>query len=171
MFDKTSDSIKINFVKYLENLGISPKSHKNYRSDLNHFTGWLILKVRSFGSYIESLSDGIPFLNKNLSQEYKSFLLENKIPVKTINRRLSTLRHLSRFLTFSNLSGSGFMDGIENISLGKNDRVLPDSVLQSFQAYLETEKVSKNTVKNYVSDVRHFLSWLESNQVINQPVN
>lgn len=164
MYEKTSDSIKINFVKYLDNLGLSPKSHKNYRSDLNHFTGWLILRVRAFGSFIESLEGGVPFLNKNLSKEYRSYLSENKIPVKTINRRLSTLRHLSKFMVLSNLCDSDFMDGIKNMSEAKTGKAVPNSVLQGFQTYLEAEKVSKNTVKNYVSDVRHFINWLESNQ-------
>lgn len=164
MFEETSDSIKINFVKYLDNLGLSPKTHKNYRSDLNHFTGWLILRVRSFGSYIETLSEGIPFLNKKTAFDYRAYLFENKIPVKTINRRLSTLRHLSKFTVLSNLSDSDFMDGVLNISEGKSFKQIPSAVLQSFQTYLEAEKVSKNTVKNYVSDVRHFLAWLENNK-------
>lgn len=164
MFEKTSDSIKISFIKYLDNLDISSNSHKNYRSDLNHFTGWLILRVRAFGSFIESLSDGVPFLNKNLSKEYRSYLAENKISFKTINRRLSTLRHLSKFMVLSNLCDSDFMDGIENMSEGKTGKAVPNNVLQGFQTYLEAEKVSKNTVKNYVSDVRHFLNWLESKQ-------
>jgi len=97
MFDKTSDSTKINFVKYLDNLGVTPATHKNYRSDLTHFTGWLILRVRAFGSYVETLTDALPFLNRNLSLEYRSYLFENHIPVKTINRRLSTLLHQGKF--------------------------------------------------------------------------
>ncbi len=163
MFEETSDYIKKNFIKYLDNLGLSPKSHKNYRSDLNHFTGWLILRVRSFGSYIETLSDGIPFLNKNMAGEYKAYLSENKISAKTINRRLSTLRHLSKFMVQSSLTDFDFMEGLENIASNQSGRTNPSEVLQGFQSYLEAEKVSKNTVKNYVSDVRHFLAWLEKN--------
>jgi len=166
MFDDSIDSTRKNFVKYLDNLGLTSATHKNYRSDLNHFTGWLILRIRSFGSYIETLSDSIPFLNKLMASEYRGYLFENNIPVKTINRRLSTLRHLSKFMLLSGLSDSDFMQGVENISEGKSFKKVPAEVLQAFQAYLEAEKVSKNTVKNYVSDVRHFLAWLESNQEI-----
>ena len=167
MFKFSSDNTKNSFLKYLENLGISPKTHKNYRSDLAHFNGWLILKVRSFGSYIETLSEAIPFLNQGLSHEYKSFLIENKIPAKTINRRLSTLRHLARFLLTSQAVDRDFMKGIENINESGNARLEVSSLVEDFRAHLEAEKVSQNTIKNYLSDVKQFLTWLESNNLSN----
>ena len=145
------------FNKYLSNLGISAKSHKNYRSDISHFTGWLILKVRSFGSYIETLAEGVPFLNNALAHEYKNYMLENKVSLKTVNRRLSTLRHLSRFLVASQIIDVDFVRGIENATEIKG-------AVSEFKSYLESEKISKNTVKNYISDVKQFLSWFESKQ-------
>jgi site-specific recombinase XerD len=145
------------FNKYLSNLGISPKSHKNYRSDISHFTSWLILKVRSFGSYIETLAEGVPFLNNNLAHEYKNYMLENKVSLKTVNRRLSTLRHLSRFLVAGQIIDTDFVSGIENATEFKKV-----DMVDEFKSYLESEKISKNTVKNYISDVKQFLSWLES---------
>lgn len=163
MFNKSSDSTRKSFIEYLDNLGVSPKTHKNYRSDLSHFTAWLILKVRSFGSYIETLTEAIPFLDKSIGAEYKFFLVENKIPVKTINRRLSTLRHLAKHLTQSQVLDLDFMDGIENLSEGKNYKFISPKIIEDFRAQLESEKVSKNTVKNYLSDVRQFLDWLETN--------
>jgi site-specific recombinase XerD len=163
MFKFSTDNTKNSFLKYLENLGISPKTHKNYKSDLAHFNGWLILKVRSFGSYIETLSEAVPFLNTRLSYEYKSFLIENKIPPKTINRRLSTLRHLSRFLLFIQALDRDFMKGIENINEAGNIKFEASSLVEDFRAHLEAEKISQNTIKNYLSDVRQFLNWLESN--------
>lgn len=166
MFDDSIDSAKKNFVKYLDNLSLTPASHKNYRSDLNHFTGWLILRVRSFGSYVETLTDAVPFLSKKISLEYRTFLIENKIPAKTINRRLSTLRHLAKFFVSSNLMDRGFMDGVENVGSGGTFKNIPRPVVNGFQSFLEAEKVSKSTVKNYMSDVKQFLAWLESNQKI-----
>ncbi len=177
--NKELDSIKNNFSKYLTNLGISPKSHKNYRSDLSHFSGWLILKIRSFGSYVENLTESVPFLSHNLSLEYKNYMLQNNMPIKTVNRRLSTLRHFSRFLVSSQIIDSNFMEDIENAVLVseakevevKNSRfsdhpsryTLP---IEEFRSYLQSEKVSDNTIKNYLSDIKQFMSWLESNQTI-----
>lgn len=164
MFDHQLDITKNNFVKYLDSLGLSPKSHKNYRSDLNHFTGWVLLKVRSFGSYIETLTEAVPFLSKTIITEYRAYLTENNIPPKTINRRLSTLRHLSKFLMAESAVDSNFMEGIENISENSSRTISALPLLEDFKGYLEAEKASPSTIKNYTSDVRQFLTWLESNQ-------
>jgi site-specific recombinase XerD len=51
------------------------------------------------------------------------------------------------------------MDGITNISTKKTLSTYPFII--QFEKHLEAEKVSKNTVKNYISDVKQFISWLE----------
>ncbi len=162
MFEKELDTIKKAFIKYLDSLGISSKTHKNYRSDLNHFTAWVILKIRSFGSYAQTLSDCVPFLNNDIAKDYRNYLTENKIPVKTINRRLSTLRHFSRFLFSENMTDSNFMDGLENSGVDVSRKLSGGSIAEEYKAFLEAEKASKNTIKNYMSDVKQFLSWLET---------
>jgi len=157
------DSVKKDFVKYLDTLGLSPRSHKNYRSDLGYFLSWTILKIRSFGAYVESLTEVVPFLNADLGREFKNYMSENGVPVKTINRRLSTLRHLSRFLTESHVIDHDFADKIVNISSNLNKKPSTDPIFNDFRSFLQSKKVSPNTIKNYLSDVRHFLAWLESN--------
>lgn len=171
MPDKKTDLIKIEFIKYLDSLGLSPASHKNYRSDLGHFVAWAILKARSFGSYVESLTEIVPFLNHDFGHEYRSYMTENLVPAKTMNRRLSTLRHLSRFLVESHAIDSDFTQGIENISMNMIKKSKINPVFDEFKTYLTNEKVSSNTIKNYLSDIRHFLIWLESNPQNNQPTN
>ncbi len=162
MLTNSIDSTQKNFLKYLDTLGLSPKTHKNYRSDLNHFIDWLILHIKSMGSYVDTLTETVPFLNKDIPLKYKSFLTENNTPIKTINRRLSTLRHLTRYFVISNLITTDIMEDIENISSGnKVIKNISAPIVDAFRMHLETEKVSKNTVKNYVSDIRQFLSWLE----------
>lgn len=162
MLQNQLDSIKLKFSEYLSSLNISSESHRNYRSDLSHFTEWLILKLHSFGFYADSFSETVPFLSTDLANEYMGFMTQNKIPVKTINRRLSTLRHLSRYLISSHTLDIDFMKGVENISLGHRQKTATTSIVEDFQSYLEKQKVSKSTVKNYVSDIRQFLTWVES---------
>lgn len=157
------DSVKKSFVNYLDSLGLSSKSHKNYRSDLNHFTSWAIMKIRSFGSYVENLTEVVPFLNLAMAEEYKNYLLDNKTSTKTINRRLSTLRHFGRHLIASQLIDFDFTQSVTNISQRKETQVLESSLVTDFRSYLEQGKASKNTIKNYVSDVKQFLDWLEKN--------
>lgn len=156
--------LQTDFEIYLKSLGISSKSHKNYRSDLSHFFGWVTLKLKSIGTNIQDLSDIIPFLGNGLGGEYRTFLFENKIPIKTVNRRLSTLRHFSRFLLKAEITDFDFMDKVSNLSLNApklNLGIHP--VIKDFESFLEAEKVSKNTIKNYLSDIRQFISWLENN--------
>ncbi len=170
MPEKQLDSIKKDFAKYLDSCGLSPKSHKNYRSDLGHFLGWAILKIRSFGPYVESLSEVVPFLSANLARDYKNYMAENSAPPKTINRRLSTLRHLSKFLTGTQAVDFDFMDGIENINVNQKKKPGVDPVIADFRSYLEAEKVSPNTIKNYLSDIKQFMAWLETNhEILNSP--
>lgn len=163
MLKNNTDSVKNAFSKYLDTLGLTPKSHKNYRSDLSHFLGWAILKIRTFGSYAETLAEVIPFLSFDMAKEYKSFMVENNQPVASVNRRLSTLRHLARFLVATQVIDADFTKGIENVSLNKPVQTNTFSVMDDFKSFLEAEKVSASTLKNYMSDVRQFLTWLDSN--------
>jgi site-specific recombinase XerD len=151
MFIKSLDIIKQNFFEYLKSLGVSAASHKNYRSDLNHFSDWLILKVRSMGSSVDTFSEAIPFLNSQVANEYKTYLSKENVSVKTINRRLSTLRHLSRFLVSSETVDFDFMKGETNVIQGQDYTF---DIVNRFAKFLENEKVSENTSKNYLSDVR-----------------
>lgn len=161
------DSIKKDFFKYLNNLGISAKSHKNYRSDISHFTNWIINKVKSFGSYSQNLTDTIPFLSHDVAVEYKNDMASDASAIKTANRRLSTLRHFARFLVTTQIVDSNFMDGIENItSAPKANTNSEHPMLSEFRNHLEAQNVSKNTMKNYLSDIRQFLAWLESKQLL-----
>ena len=163
------DSLKKDFIDYLSSLGVSATSLKNYKSDVSHFLGWSILKIRSFGSYIESLSELLPFLSANLAGEYKKYLIENATPDKTINRRLSTLRHLSRFLTKTQAINSDFMNEIENITEAALIKIANHPLIDEFKSYLQAQKISHNTIKNYTSDIKQFFSWLETNQEILNP--
>ena len=156
------DKITKDFFIYLSSLGVSEKSLKFYKSDLSHFSGWITLKVKSLGVLADDFSQAIPFLNKEIALEYRKHLLDNSTPLKTINRRLSTIRHLGRFLLISEILPFDFGTNLTNIpNLDRNQSSY--EVIRDFEKHLEEEKVSKNTIKNYLSDIRQFISWLEIN--------
>lgn len=162
MSAKTSN-ITQKFLNYLKDLGISPKSHKNYRSDISHFSGWFLLLIQKWGVVTNEFSEAIPFINQESATKYKHFLIQNKVADRTINRRLSTLRHLSRFLTASQILDFDFMNDVVNISQTSSTDTYP--LLPQFEQFLSKEKASSNTIKNYVNDVKQFLIWMESKTV------
>ena len=160
------DKITKKFTQYLSDLDLSRKSLKNYKSDVSHFAAWLIFKTRSWGVYAEEFTEALPFINKNTSNEYLNYLIQNDIPESTINRRLSTLRHLGNFLLISQILDFDFMDGISNVSLNEaEDKSEDHPLVIEFEKHLESDDISKNTVKNYKSDVRQFIEWLEKRKV------
>ncbi|MBI5126828.1 phage integrase SAM-like domain-containing protein, partial [Candidatus Roizmanbacteria bacterium] len=83
------------FRNFLTAENVSSVTLKNYLSDLRHFFGWGNLKLKS--DKIEPVENDFSFLDENFISEYRSYLLENSLPHKTINRRLSTVRKFCSF--------------------------------------------------------------------------
>lgn len=151
------------FENYLLNsIKISKKSLKYYRSDLSHFIGWIFLKIKTLGILADDFNQAIPFLSKDLLCEYKSFLVLNNVALKTINRRLSTLRHFSRYLVLEDIMQFDFMDNIDNVQKEESN-LLQNNLVKDFSRFLESQKVSQSTSKNYIADINQFISWI-SNQ-------
>jgi site-specific recombinase XerD len=154
------------FFDKLNRVGISALSIKNYRSDVYHFVGWLIFSVRSLGVAVDSFSECTPFIQPQMGIRYKKFLVENRLSSKTVNRRLTTLRHLSRFLNDKHIITFDFTQDVSNIETGSKTNIPADkALLMDFEKYLSLQTESKNTIKNYLSDIKHFLSWLQQNQL------
>lgn len=157
------DSLIVAFIEHLTLLGVSRNTRKSYRSDLSLFKNWFTPRLKTQGVDIQSFSEGLPFFSAGLSSEFKDFLKKQNSSEKSVNRRLSTLRALSRFLIESQICDLDFMDGVSNIGSAVEDKLNTHPTLALFREHLETQNVSKNTVKNYLSDIKHFLNWLESN--------
>jgi len=163
MFKINKDKIIAEFENYLITSGISKRTVKYYRSDINHFKSWVLSELKSLGVIADDLSCAIPFLNETYAKEYKTYLVENKLSLKTTNRRLSALRRLSKYLLYSQIVSTDFAKDLTNTNPIKQDNVFSRNILQEFQKYLEAEKTSRNTIKNYVADIRQFIVWFEQN--------
>lgn len=144
----------------LAELTVSEKTLRNYLSDFSHFTGWAIFRLKTNGLPVFDESDLIQHISPHLFEDYKRFLLSNKTPMATINRRLSTLRHFGRFLHQKGILDFDPGQTISNLTTAapKKEKEL---LLESFRKHLEAEGASPKTVKNYLSDVRGFLEFLE----------
>jgi len=148
------------FKLYLQIQKVSPITVKNYVVDVNHFLEWLAQKTGIKHQIVGKAIFGL-FTIETI-EEYKQDLLLLRTPLSTINRRLSTLRKFGQFglkqgwLTENPANKIANADS-DSLSKNKDQNV---KVLLEFQKQLEKEKVSPLTIKNYLSDLRHFLSWL-----------
>lgn len=155
---RNTDKVIKKFLVYIELLGVSEKTEKNYRSDISNFTLWMMHTVKAWGVAAVNLAETVPFISKQTGLDYKQHLRSKTTSIRTINRRLSTLRHFGRFLASSQIVDFDFMEKITNVPFKKT---APSLLLKNFETHLASEKVSKNTIKGYLSDTRQFLNWLE----------
>jgi site-specific recombinase XerD len=147
------------FKNYLQVEKASSVTVKNYLADINHFLEWLTQKT---GIKHQIVGKGIfGLFTKETLNEYKTEQLIKETPLSTLNRRLSALRKFGQFgLRQGWLKENPAITNAGSNLLSKNQDQ-SDKVLSEFQKQLEKEKVSLSTIKNYLSDLRHFLSWLE----------
>jgi len=138
------------FKNFLLAEKISPVSLKNYLSDFRHFAGWLILKLKVKNEKLK-IEDGA--INHALIEEYKSYLIENNLPHKTVNRRLSTIR---KFCSFCISQGWMKENPAKKIANVRHPQGV--NILQQFKEDLEKENIDPQTINSYLDDVREFLS-------------
>lgn len=156
------DQIINDFLEDLKSSGLSENSIRFYKSDISDFSSWLTSQIRLTGVFVESLAGTIPFLKQSHAISYKNYLIENKTAVKTINRKLSTLRRFSEFLVKEDIVSFDLSKDLNNISISSKPSNSKLNIIEGFKEFLLLEKASRNTIKNYLADVRHFLNWIES---------
>lgn len=152
------------FKKYLLAEKISAGSIRSYLSDVRHFLGWLILFLKSNRIIINSspTNEQIIFLLKHVNQKtlsaYRLYLSSNNTPVKTQNRRFSSLRRFGSFCVSQNWMIQNPFDILRTISSGTP---FPEDKyhLAEFKSHLWKNNAGKITVKNYLSDIKQYLAW------------
>lgn len=177
--------IKI-FRSFLNSENISKGSVRSYVSDVRHFLNWLLffleanhIKIQNIASphfppssldpHLTSHPHPAAFLkhiNSKVLGSYKDYLTNNNIPLKTINRRFSSLRRFGIFCKIQVWSSSNVFDTLKNISL---NQPFPENKyhLAEYRADLWKKGSSRSTIKNYLNDVKQFLSWVDSRGSVN----
>ncbi len=153
------------FSTYLKLQGASSVTCRNYLVDINHFLGWLELKIRGLNLPLfedETKLISLYFTEEFIS-EYKRFLLSNSLPFSTVNRRLSALRTFGRFCLSQAWISENPAKRVTNVSNQQSviSNQHQEKVLEEFRKHLETEKNSTNTIKSYLSDIKEFFTWVE----------
>lgn len=145
------------FEEYLKlELRVSVKTLRNYRADLGHFLRWS--KARN----LESL---VPDFSLDLVASYKAHQTRAGVPKSSTNRRLSTLRNFGRFLAHLGIIVHNPATLVANLKVEPTQGERMQAVISEFAKQLEKDGASRTTQKNYLSDVRHFLAWLNRAQV------
>lgn len=121
-----------NFVNFLKSQSLSHKTIRNYSSDVNQFLAWVGNKTLDVGIFAA----------------YKTHL-ESHRSEATLTRHLSALRQFARFLSL-------------DINLDNPPLPLIPNLLKNFRAHLTKSRYKHKTVANYLSDIRHYLNWVES---------
>jgi len=148
---------------------LSPITIKNYLSDLRHFLGWMTLKlkVKNEKLKIETLSEAefTQFITPEIILNYKQYLISNNIPLKTVNRRLSTLRKVCSFCISQGWMRENPAKKIFNQKKPLNIQISKKNkqTLNKFSRELYKSGFSKATIKNYLSDVQEFLNVISFN--------
>lgn len=171
--DNTNFTDYTDYTDKKERKSLKKISIKNYLSDLRHFLGWLMLYLKSKYHHLNinfNAFDSLPTqieiikqINDNTVQEYKSYLTENKIPIKTINRRLSTLRKFFSFCISQGWLKENPAKKIENLKTkikNKDWELQKKSILNKFQVDLLKENIPQKTVNSFVNDIEEFLNSL-----------
>lgn len=152
------------FSQYLLSSKVSEVTIKNYLSDLRFFLWWLISKFKIQGTNNVDESNFfsiIKLISAIIVTDYKNFLVGNKIPDKTINRRLSTLRKFCSFCIFQGWLKENPAKQIQN-SKGKiqndNSKDEIELILDQYGNSLSKDGTDFKDVNNYLDDIREFLT-------------
>ncbi len=160
-------NFEASFKEYLLAGNIQPISIKNYLSDFRHFAGWLTLVIASDSEAISNRivsspsaprDDITPFITSNRITEYKSYLLENKIPHKTINRRLSTVRKFCSFCISQGWMKENPGRQIQNAGVKTPSPNDENQILTQFEQSLIKENLNQSIIKSFLDDIREFLA-------------
>lgn len=148
-------NLEASFREYLIAGNVNPISIKNYLSDLRHFFGWLTFYLESHNNLNISVFFATPVL-----LDYKSYLVGNKIPDRTVNRRLSTLRKFGSFCISQGWLKENPAKTIQNVKFRLSNQ--SKSLLTSFTEGLKTNNFDETVIKDFQSDIKEFLDIIDS---------
>lgn len=110
-------NLEANFKTYLENNEYSRASIINYIADIRKFLTWYTLMLSK-----QDLTFDMSYLTDHTLDRYKNHLKDSNIPVKSVNRNLSSLRTFTRFCLNKGYISSNPLVDITNVKQSTLDR-------------------------------------------------
>lgn len=140
------------FKLFLQSKTNSKVTIKNYLSDLRYFIGWLI----SVKGTEEKKQWKLNETSFETLKDYKNYLIGANLPIKTVNRRLSSLRLFCVFC----LEKKVFK---KNIAIGLTNASSKESVMEDFKSYLKEQKIDNEEIDQLELDIREFFNFSRKN--------
>jgi len=165
-----------NFREFLIIEKVAPVTLKNYLSDLRHFLGWLPIYWKTNNDsvtlkqvYTEKIPnqvwDVIRSVQHDTIKNYCSYLSQNQTPIKTINRRLSTLR---RFFSFCISQGWTTQNPAKHIANIPSPRIQDKSCDNGLILKTEVIEQPQHSIKNIVAEYK---TYLIKNKVVEKEIS
>ncbi len=157
-----SQTLLSSFQLYLKAQKKKENTIRNYLQDSEHFFSWLASQIKN--SSLQALLSEPNKVSQNITArkliDYRRFLEKNEVSPTTINRRLSSLRQLTKFFLSQGWLKEDPTKKLTNISKEiETDKT--SQILERFAKALKEEGKNQTTIRNYLSDVRGFLEWRE----------
>jgi site-specific recombinase XerD len=152
------------FKLMLQAENAAPATVRNYFCDANNFINWL---ANIYGiSNLNEPSFVCKYITIETIKDYKNSLINGNAGAKTIKRKLSSLKKLVKFAQSHGWIENTRQQSVqvltaEEFIFGSNNLQSPvEIVIQNFRNYLTKQRISQISVKNYASDIRDFLEWI-----------
>ncbi len=159
-------NLEASFSSFLTagNKTIQPVSIKNYRSDLRHFLGWLVLRLKSEDIPYETFNSDI-LLTQTITieriQQFKAYMLENKLAINTVNRRLSTARKFCSFGITQGWIKENPAKSVQNeipSGVDEEEVLKDDLMLEQYQADSRQSGLDHSEAENELTVIRSYFS-------------
>lgn len=149
------------FREYLSAvINLKPISIKNYLSDYRYFAGWFqTYKIPSLDP--QENPKPLDYLDPQIMQEYKDFLIASQTSEKTINRRLSSLRTFCACAVAQGWMSTNPARQISNAYTQLRKKSAHNE-LDIFHKHLTQEKLSSGEISTTMQDIHEFLSITQS---------
>lgn len=155
--DNNLSSYQAKFIAFLKSEKYSISSVKSFETDVLHYFNWVVVKIQRSKSRLSTRNKLMTYFNYRALQQYLDEQITNA-SVQIVKRRILSLSNFLNFsvkqkwledkllVLFRNLADS------YQQSLNRSNQWLVD-----FKLYLQDQKVSKNTIRGYLSDINEFL--------------
>ena len=150
------------YKQYLRRQKISTATVDNYLVDGVQFLRWLGDKLRQRGYQIipQQPATFISYLNQRLLLDYFNYLATRVSAPATRKRRIAGVKKLLEYAI-----KQGYLDQQELALKKLTEQLLllnPARLLVEFKQWLQREKTTELTIKNYLSDIRHLLNFIQT---------